>query len=131
MLTAAKLGRAADTQVATIRHYERLGLMPKPERTEANYRLYDDGAVPRLRFIRRARELCFSLEQIKTMLDLSDAYAADGRCSDDTVEEYLGEVDRRITDLHLLRRELKAVSDGCASGGADRPPARIVPVLGA
>lgn len=128
MLTAAKLAQATDMQVAIIRHYERLGLMPEPQRSDANYRLYPDTVIPRLRFIKRARELCFSLVQIKAMLDLSDAYAADGRCSINAVKDHLGEIDRRIASLHSLRRELETISDGSAHN-ASYQDVRIIPAL--
>ncbi len=66
------LSRATQTKVETIRYYERIGLLAAPLRTEGNYRAYDDDALNRLSFIRRARDLGFSLEQVRELLALSD-----------------------------------------------------------
>ena len=56
--------------VSTVRYYERAGLLPQPDRTASSYRLYPDEAVARLRFIRRAQQLGFTLEEIKGLLEL-------------------------------------------------------------
>ena len=68
-LTIGDLAKRTTTKVETIRYYERIGLLPEPGRTEGNYRSYDNGHLGRLSFIRRARELGFSLNQVVSCLD--------------------------------------------------------------
>ena len=72
MLTIGALGRKTGTKVQTIRYYEQIGLMPEPDRTEGGQRRYGDNEQDRLAFIRHARQLGFSLEAIRELLDLSD-----------------------------------------------------------
>ena len=67
-----ELASATETAVETIRYYERIGLLPAPQRTAGNYRAYDDAHLNRLSFIRRSRDLGFSLQQIQALLDLAD-----------------------------------------------------------
>src|SRR6266498_1490839 len=68
--TVSELARAANVGVSTLRFYERARLLPKPARSAANYRLYSEDAVGRIRFIRRAQELGFTLDEIKDILNL-------------------------------------------------------------
>ncbi len=69
--TIGDLGKATRTKVETIRYYERIGLLPKPPRTSANYRDYGHAELGRLSFIRRARDLGFSLDQVRALLSIS------------------------------------------------------------
>ena len=71
-MNIGELARAADTNVETIRYYERIGLLPAPPRTAGNYRDYSAAHVRRLTFTRRARDLGFSIEQVRALLDLAD-----------------------------------------------------------
>ena len=70
-LSIGQIGKATETKVETIRYYERIGLLPKPHRTSGNYRSYASEHVHRLAFIRRARELGFSIEDVRELLDLA------------------------------------------------------------
>src|SRR3546814_1910820 len=99
--------------VETIRYYERIGLLPKPPRTNGNYRDYGQAELGRLSFIRRARDLGFSLDQVRALLNLSDDRGRDCAGIDRIAHAHLAEVDRKIADLTALRRELKAVIDSC------------------
>ena len=67
-----ELATATDTKVETIRYYERVGLLPKPKRTAGNYRSYEAGHLGRLSFIRRARDLGFSIEEVRNLIGLAD-----------------------------------------------------------
>ena len=80
-LTIGRLADGAGVNLETIRYYERIGLMPKPGRTEGGHRNYASAHVRRLTFIRRARELGFAIEDIRALLDLAEpvAYRA-ARC---------------------------------------------------
>ena len=71
-LTIGELGRRTDTKVETIRYYDRIGLLAAPSRTAGNYRAYDAEHLNRLSFIRRSRDLGFSLDQVRALLDLAD-----------------------------------------------------------
>ena len=115
-LTIGDLSKATNTKVETVRYYERIGLLPKPPRTAGNYRDYGEAELGRLSFIRRARDLGFSLDQVRALLGLSDDRSCDCAGIDHIANEHLREVDRKIADLTALRRELKAVIDSCEGG---------------
>src|SRR3546814_18393571 len=105
-----------DTKGETIRYYERVGLLPKAPRTNGNYRDDVQAELGRLSFIRRARDLVFSLDQVRALLNLSDDRGRDCAGIDRIAHAHLAEVDRKIADLTALRRELKAVIDSCDGG---------------
>lgn len=115
-LNIGELARVTGTKVETIRYYERIGLLPAPPRTAANYRAYSAAHVGRLSFTRRARDLGFSIEQIRALLDLSDQHDRPCEAVDLIAREHLAEVDRRLADLRSLRRELSALIDQCQHG---------------
>lgn len=115
-LTIGDLSKATNTKVETVRYYERIGLLPKPARTAANYRDYGEAELARLSFVRRARDLGFSLDQVRALLGLTDDRSRDCAGIDRIANEHLREVDRKIADLTALRRELKAVIDSCDGG---------------
>ena len=71
-LSIGELAKRTRTKVETIRYYERIGLLPEPVRTMGNYRSYDGLQLGRLSFVRRARDLGFSLDQVRELLDLAD-----------------------------------------------------------
>lgn len=116
MLTIGDLGKATNTKVETVRYYERIGLLPKPVRSSGNYRTYGAAELGRLSFIRRTRDLGFSLDQVRALLGLSDDRTCDCAGIDRIANEHLREVDRKLADLSALRRELKAVIESCDGG---------------
>jgi DNA-binding transcriptional MerR regulator len=115
-LSIGALAKATNTKVETIRWYERVGLLPVPPRSAGNYRTYGTADLGRLSFIRRARDLGFSLDQTRALLDL--ALDREHSCEgvDVIAREHLGEVDRKIADLQALRRELDALIGQCRHG---------------
>ncbi|MBB6505343.1 Cu(I)-responsive transcriptional regulator [Sphingomonas endophytica] len=115
-LTIGDLGKATNTKVETVRYYERIGLLPKPVRSSGNYRTYGAAELGRLSFIRRARDLGFSLGQVRALLSLSDDRTCDCAGIDQIAHAHLREVDRKLADLRALRRELKAVIESCDGG---------------
>lgn len=100
------LARLTDTRVETIRYYEAEGLLPAPARTKGNYRLYEDEHLNRLSFIRRSRDLGFTLDQVRALLRLADDRS--GSCAevDRIAAANVEEIDRKLADLQALRTEL-------------------------
>lgn len=127
-LTIGEMGKATNTKIETIRYYEKIGLLPKPARTSSNYRDYGQAELGRLSFIRRSRDLGFSLDQVRALLGLSDDKSCDCAGIDRIANQHLLEVDRKIADLRALRRELKAVIDSCDGGTVAE--CRIIEALG-
>ena len=115
-LTIGTLATATATKVETIRYYERIGLMPEPARSAGNYRTYDGAHVARLRFVRRSRDLGFTIEQIRALLDLADQCDRDCAVVDAIAREHLSAIERKIADLNALRGELRTLIDRCAGG---------------
>lgn len=109
---------ATRTQVATIRFYEREGLLPVPKRSGSNYRVYGDAHVERLSFIRHCRALDMSLDEIRVLLHAKDS---PGRTCDEVnalLDIHIEQVGKRIRDLRVLDRELRALRDLCGAGRA-------------
>lgn len=109
---ATASGMAADN----IRYYEKIGLLAKPSRTEGNYRTYGPNEVRSLSFIRRARELGFSIDQVREMLELTPHHEHDCGRVDQLTQEHLLSIDRKIADLTALRHELEAMLISCHGG---------------
>ena len=105
---------ASGVKIPTIRYYEQIGLLPAPDRTESQRRVYLKADLDRLAFIRHARELGFDLEAIRTLLALQDDPHQSCAAADETARARLAEVDRRIASLQALRKELqRMVANGC------------------
>lgn len=118
VLSIGKLARVADVKVPTIRFYEQIGLLPNAERTDSDRRIYDDGAVRRLSFIKHARQLGFSVDAIRLLLALSDD--PDRPCSEANAlaAEQLAEVETKIARLEALRDELRRIATADCQGRA-------------
>lgn len=128
MLTIGKLGEAAGVKVPTIRYYEQIGLLPPPERSTGNQRLYSRRTQERLAFIRHARELGFPLEAIRDLLSLSDRPDQSCAAADAIARRQLTAVEQRIARLTALKAELERMVVQCAGGCiAD---CRVIEVLG-
>ena len=116
ILMIGQLARQPGTKVETIRFYEKNGLLPAPSRTDGNYRAYEPGHLSRLSFIRRARELGFSLDQIREILKLADDRSQSCAAVDAIAREHRKEVERKIEDLTALKSELDRMIDQCGCG---------------
>lgn len=116
-LKIGDLARMTNTKVVTIRYYEKIGLLAEPERGPGNYRAYSEGALDRLRFIRRCRGLGFPLDQIRELLALSSDAAQPCDEVDRLTADHLAEVERKIADLTRLAGELRRISASCQGGG--------------
>ena len=117
-LTIGVLARDSGVNLETIRFYERSGLMPAPQRSPSGYRHYQEQDVRRLRFIRRGRELGFSLEEIRSLLELAAHPESPCESADQMVREHLDAIETRIRDLQNMRAELSKLA-GCHSGYAE------------
>lgn len=109
LLKVGELAERAGVGVQTLHYYERLGLLPEPDRSVSNYRLYPTDALRRVQFIKKAQALGFTLEEIKEILGLRGQGRAPCRCVADVGKKHLQELDARIAALRKFRRELAAV----------------------
>lgn len=128
-LTIGDLAAAADTKAETIRYYERIGLLREPERTASRYRRYEEADVQRLRFVRRARDLGFSLEEVRALVALTGDPGADCTAVDEAARLHLADVEARIAQLATLRSELRRIISRCR-GGQTTGDCRILEALG-
>lgn len=116
--TIGSLARAADVNVETIRYYQRVGLIKEPRKPQTGYRHYPEDSVARIRFIKRAQQLGFSLQEIAQLLQLGD-----GRCADvrQQAEEKREQIDKQIQDLTQLRKTLDTLIHACQNGTENQP----------
>lgn len=121
------LARQSGVNIETIRFYERIGVMPTPERSLGGYRLYGLEHLKRLTFIRRGRELGFSLDELRQLLRLVDGHAYTCGQVRTLMLEHVADIRRKITDLRRLERVMKAVSSRCT--GEEAPDCPIIDAL--
>ncbi|MEW5422729.1 helix-turn-helix domain-containing protein [Amorphus sp. 3PC139-8] len=115
-ISIGDLAQRTGTKVETIRYYERIGLLQAPARTAGNYRSYDEAHLGRLSFVRRARDLGFSLDQIRELLSLSDERDRSCEAVDVIARQNLAAIERKIRNLTALRDELTDLLDQCRRG---------------
>lgn len=124
-LTIGRVARSAGLAIDTVRYYEREGLLQKPARTPSGYRQYSADAVARLRFIRQAKELGFTLAEIRELLALK---VAPGKsCADVRARAHakIADVEQRIAQLDRMRRALVKLAAACSGRG----PTSECPIL--
>lgn len=112
-LTIGEAAKASGVSAKMIRHYESIGLIDAARRTDSGYRLYSDQDVHVLRFVHRARELGFSLEQIGVLLSL---WQDKSRASADVralARSHIMELDRKIAEMQAMRRTLESLAASC------------------
>jgi len=126
-MTRSEVADKAGVNPETLRYYEREGLIPKPRRSDGGFRLYDESYVDRLRFIGRAKELGFTLAEIKGLLDLRVDDTATCRDVKAKAEDKLDEVEAKIRDLQHIRAALTRLATACEGGG----PTSNCPILDA
>jgi len=115
-LKIGDLAKATGTKVQTIRYYEEIGLLPASARTEGNYRTYDAGTLRRLSFIRRSRDLGFSLDQVRELLALADHNDWSCTAVETIALEHRAAIERKIADLSALDGELERIIERCGHG---------------
>ncbi|MDA8232655.1 MAG: helix-turn-helix domain-containing protein [Magnetospirillum sp.] len=121
-----KLGKATGVNVETIRYYERIGLLPETDRTASGYRQYGEPHRRRLAFIRKGRDLGFSIDDIRTLLRLAEYPEHPCEDADRLAFAHLAEVERKIAELVRLRKALREMSECCAGTVAE---CRIIDAL--
>jgi Hg(II)-responsive transcriptional regulator len=126
-MTIGQLAKRAGVGVETIRFYEREGLIDKPPRRASGYRQYPPETVDQLRFIRRAKELGFTLREIKELMSLRDG---GGRRRDEVLkiaEARIRDIDQKLARLQAMRTALSRLVESCARGR--RPTCPILEAL--
>lgn len=117
-----ELSRRTGCNIETIRYYERAGLLPRPARSEGGHRMYGTGHVMRLGFVRRARALGFTLDEVRALLRLVDD--RDRPCAEarDLAARHLEDVQTKIADLRRMEAALERTIAHCADGTAPECP---------
>jgi MerR family mercuric resistance operon transcriptional regulator len=118
LLTIGRLARAADVGVETVRYYQQRKLLPVPTARGA-FRRYDPALADRIRFIKRAQELGFSLDEVTQLLRLQDG--VDRRAIRRISSERLAQIETKLADLKRMQRVLKHLVTACEETGTDRP----------
>jgi MerR family mercuric resistance operon transcriptional regulator len=126
-LPIGEMSRKTGVNIETIRYYERIGVMPKPVRTEGGHRAYDADQLKRLAFIKRSRELGFSLGEIRALLDLVETGAYTCFEVHEMTTKHLAAVRKKVADLRRLERVLKDMAAQCSQG--DVPECPIIDAL--
>lgn len=122
-MTIGRLADAAGVNVETIRYYQRRGLMPEPDKPDSGHRRYAGNDVERVRFIKRAQVLGFTLEEIGSLLDLDQAHS----CAQtrDLAAHKLVVIESKLADLRAMRKALTSLLRQCDTGTA----ARACPII--
>jgi MerR family mercuric resistance operon transcriptional regulator len=122
LLTRGELAGQTGCNIETIRYYEQIGLLPPPPRSQGGHRLYGQDLVKRLTFVRRSRDLGFTLEEIRGLLRLVDG----GKYTCAQVEamalDHVREIRRKISDLKKLKNVLETMASQCQGGTVPRCP---------
>lgn len=121
-LSIGRLSKRTGCNIETIRYYERIGILPAPPRSAGGHRLYDDGHLKRLSFVRRCRELGFTLEDVRVLLGLVDGGTY--TCADikSLTLEHIKSVRRKIGDLKRIERVLTDIAGRCDGGAVPDCP---------
>jgi Hg(II)-responsive transcriptional regulator len=116
-LSIGKAASAAGVRVDTLRYYEKRRLLPRPARTYTGYRMYDEDAVRRVRFIKRAQELGFTLKEIAELLELADGRA--GGCGEVRAfaGKKAGDLAAKIRDMRRMKAVLESLMKQCSGAG--------------
>lgn len=116
----SQLAAEAGVPIDTVRYYERNGLIAEPPRRPSGYREYPPETIKRLRFIRRAKELGFTLEEVGELLDLGSRPAGDMAGLKHAAREKLAVVDAKIAELKRVQKGLRKLIEACPGHGALR-----------
>jgi len=122
-----EISRLTGVHIETIRYYERIGILPKPDRTSGGNRQYNFDQLKRLSFVRRSRHLGFSLDEIRALLAMVDRH--DFTCGEvhGMTVSHLANIKRKLADLKRLERSLRQMAAECSKG--DVPECPIIDTL--
>ena len=115
-LSIGDVARLSGANIETIRYYERIGLLPEPARTAGGNRQYDETGLKRLFFVRRARELGFSIAEIRGLLDMADSDEMSCAVVHARTQAHLSEVRAKISALRKLEKTLAGMAAQCSRG---------------
>jgi MerR family transcriptional regulator, mercuric resistance operon regulatory protein len=123
-IAIGELSRRTQCNIETIRYYERIGLLPQPQRTSGRFRRYDGDDVARLRFIRRARQLGFTLDEVRAFIRLARSDGDAEACVEarSLAAAHVGDIRAKIADLRAMERVLSDAIRECESGRQPRCP---------
>ena len=113
-LPIGALSKRSGVNIETIRYYERIGIMPAPKRSAGGYRLYGPDHLKRLTFIRRGRELGFSLDELRDLLRLVDGHAYTCAEVHELAVDHVAAIRRKIADLRRLQRVMDEMAAHCS-----------------
>jgi Hg(II)-responsive transcriptional regulator len=126
-MNIGRLAELGDVNIDTVRYYERQGVLPPPTRNASGYRKYGEADLERLRFVRRAKDLGFSLTEIRDLLSLTRDRGSDMQGVKRKAEQRLAQVERKITELQRVKRGLRKLIAACPGRGE----LRACPIVGA
>jgi len=112
-LSIGSLSQQSGVNIETIRYYEKIGVMPQPERSAGGYRVYGPEHVKRLHFVRRGRELGFSLDELRGLLRLVDGHSYTCAEVHALTVEHLEDIRQKISDLKRLERVMSNMAASC------------------
>jgi Hg(II)-responsive transcriptional regulator len=124
-ISTSELAKRSGVNLETIRYYERTGLLPKPPRSGAGYRQFSSDSVRRVRFIKRAQELGFSLKEIKELLALRIARGSTRADVRKRAEAKITDIEGKVQHLQAMKKTLVRLSESCCGSG----PASECPIL--
>ncbi len=125
--TIGYVSKATGCHIETIRYYERIGLLPKPARSNGGFRLYNADQIKRLNFIRRSRNLGFHLDEVRDLLSFVDSNTYTCAEVKSMTINHLDEIEQKIADLTKLKKVLKDMASHCE--GEEVPECPIIDVL--
>ena len=127
VLSIGKLSKQSGVNIETIRYYEKIGVMPAPGRNAGGFRIYEPDHLKRLSFVRRSRQLGFSLDEIRNLLRLVDGHGHTCAEVHALMLSHLAEIRRKIRDLRRLQRAMAEMAAQCS--GESVPECPIVDAL--
>ena len=119
-MKTGEVATEAGVNLQTLRYYERRGLLREPPRRDSGYRIYGPDAVRIVRFVKRAQQLGFSLDEVEALLELADGGPESCEAAQEVARHRIAQLDRRIADLVSMRGSLEQLLSTCALPRGER-----------